>query len=188
MKTFTCINCKSTRCAEILYGRIPETEQLRADLKSGKVVLGGCIVSQKMPNRRCLDCGRKWIYENDEKSDNINQISIDMLEKMRLDLQKLHRSTADMQECLDRNRKQSLEKKAKAEAQLKEAEQVLAKLSQKYNAYLNNLRENDSDTLKAWVNLHISVTDLILNTEPPKDFGRQPSKFIDTTRRCEKYC
>lgn len=55
-----CSSCESERCAEILYGRRAETEQLRQDLESGKVVLGGCLVFEGMPRWRCLECGKEW--------------------------------------------------------------------------------------------------------------------------------
>jgi len=55
-----CKFCGSERCAEILYGRVAETKQLREDLESGKVVLGGCLVHGDMPRWRCLDCGKEW--------------------------------------------------------------------------------------------------------------------------------
>jgi len=57
-----CVYCGSPRSAEILYGRIAQAEELRADLDAGKVVLGGCIVSEDMPTHRCLDCGKEWKY------------------------------------------------------------------------------------------------------------------------------
>ena len=60
MENNKCVFCGSERCAEILYGRIGETEQLREDLATGKVVLGGCMVYDGMPCWRCLDCGKEW--------------------------------------------------------------------------------------------------------------------------------
>lgn len=59
-KIHTCIFCGSHRCAEILYGRIPGTRCLQADLAAGKVVLGGCIVPLDRPTHRCLDCNKEW--------------------------------------------------------------------------------------------------------------------------------
>jgi nucleoside triphosphatase len=55
-----CPSCGSTRCAEILYGRVSETEKLRDQICAGKVVLGGCLESDGMPEWRCLECGREW--------------------------------------------------------------------------------------------------------------------------------
>ena len=59
MKRPKCKFCGSERCAEMLYGRVAETKQLREDIKSGKVVLGGCLVHGDMPRWRCLDCGKE---------------------------------------------------------------------------------------------------------------------------------
>ncbi len=55
-----CRFCGSERCAEILYGRVAETERLREDLEAGRVVLGGCLVFAGMPRWRCLECGKEW--------------------------------------------------------------------------------------------------------------------------------
>jgi DNA-directed RNA polymerase subunit RPC12/RpoP len=60
MEKIKCEYCGSERCAKILYGRIKETEQLRDDLAAGKVVLGGCMVDDWMPEWRCLNCGEQW--------------------------------------------------------------------------------------------------------------------------------
>ena len=61
-----CSECGSEQCAEILYGRVAETEQLREALRSGRVVLGGCLVHEGMPRWRCLDCGTEWAEETGE--------------------------------------------------------------------------------------------------------------------------
>lgn len=60
MEKVKCDFCGSEHCAKILYGRIHETEQLRKDLATGKVVLGGCMVYDGMPEWRCLTCGKEW--------------------------------------------------------------------------------------------------------------------------------
>lgn len=59
----TCIFCGSTACVATLYGRIPLTKQLQADLDAKKVILGGCLTSTVLPMQRCLDCGKTWQHK-----------------------------------------------------------------------------------------------------------------------------
>jgi hypothetical protein len=56
----TCSGCGSSRQALIVYGLPEFTDELRARLDAGSVVLGGCCVSGEDPEWRCLDCRREW--------------------------------------------------------------------------------------------------------------------------------
>lgn len=49
MKNNACKFCGSVRCAQILYGRIVETKQLREALTTDQVVLQGSLFSKGMP-------------------------------------------------------------------------------------------------------------------------------------------
>ena len=52
----SCPNCHSPRIAEILYGLPSFSEQLDKDIKEGRVVLGGCCISDNDPDYKCMDC------------------------------------------------------------------------------------------------------------------------------------
>ncbi len=56
-----CPKCGSRNVVEILYG-LPDFSDLRmqADLKSGKIVCGGCCISGNDPDYRCRDCGYEF--------------------------------------------------------------------------------------------------------------------------------
>jgi predicted RNA-binding Zn-ribbon protein involved in translation (DUF1610 family) len=52
-----CPNCGHSPVAEILWGMPAFSEKLEADLKAGRVKLGGCIVSDDDPAWECQKCG-----------------------------------------------------------------------------------------------------------------------------------
>lgn len=57
-RTRKCPKCGSRNVAEILYG-LPDfsDSRLQADLKSGKIVCGGCCIPPDAPKYRCHECG-----------------------------------------------------------------------------------------------------------------------------------
>jgi hypothetical protein len=55
-----CPQCQSHNVAEILYGMPAFSEELEHDLDSGKIVLGGCFVSEGDAKFQCADCGTTW--------------------------------------------------------------------------------------------------------------------------------
>ena len=55
-----CPDCGSSRQALIFYGMPEFTDDLRARLEAGSVVLGGCCISGEDPEWRCLDCRLEW--------------------------------------------------------------------------------------------------------------------------------
>jgi len=56
----SCPFCKSKNIARILYGMPASSKKLDKDIKSGKLILGGCFVSDNSPVFQCNECGKKW--------------------------------------------------------------------------------------------------------------------------------
>ena len=54
-----CPKCKSTRIASILYGMPAFSEKLEREMEDGKIVLGGCCVTDDDPKWQCADCGQE---------------------------------------------------------------------------------------------------------------------------------
>jgi hypothetical protein len=52
-----CPSCGSHSLAAIEYGLPAFSEELREDEELGRVVLGGCLVTDDDPTKRCLACG-----------------------------------------------------------------------------------------------------------------------------------
>lgn len=182
-ESLACVYCGSHRHAEILYGRVPHTESLRADLAAGKVVLGGCIVSSAMPTRRCLDCGKEWRHEEP----TTNQTTRSILEHtksergLRLEtaasdpgvaaqvktLQQLHDAISALNQQMlageyDSRQAKTAEEKAKHAAILatkeREAEALRARLSTACAA--------NPQAKAAWIDLHQGLLrDLVVEVE-----------------------
>jgi hypothetical protein len=55
-----CPSCGGRDVAEILYGLPAVDEDLNRSLRAGHVVLGGCGVSEQMPQWRCGKCAHEW--------------------------------------------------------------------------------------------------------------------------------
>ena len=55
---FVCTKCGSKNTVRIVYG-YPSQETLEI-AKNGKVVLGGCIISDNDPVWHCNDCQNNW--------------------------------------------------------------------------------------------------------------------------------
>jgi hypothetical protein len=53
-KPAKCPECGSARIADILYGLIAVSEKLEAEIKAGRITLGGCCVDE--PIWQCADC------------------------------------------------------------------------------------------------------------------------------------
>lgn len=58
-----CPRCGAVSVAAILYGMPAFDERLAADLEAGRVALGGCCVSDDMPEWQCGRCSYKWIAD-----------------------------------------------------------------------------------------------------------------------------
>lgn len=53
-----CPNCGSGRSRPIAYG-FPGSDMTDA-FERGEVALGGCVIHDNSPSRRCRDCGFGW--------------------------------------------------------------------------------------------------------------------------------
>ncbi|MEZ6072258.1 MAG: hypothetical protein R3C10_18865 [Pirellulales bacterium] len=51
-----CPECGATAIAEIMYGLPDFNDDLNRQLDEGRVVLGGCVVSDDAPKWRCNEC------------------------------------------------------------------------------------------------------------------------------------
>lgn len=60
-----CPNCGARKVVSILYG-LPSSDVV-AEVTAGKVVLGGCCVTDCDPSWECTDCGTQ-IYEENLRS------------------------------------------------------------------------------------------------------------------------
>lgn len=56
IKPRKCPACGSSRMAEILYGLPALSVKLEKDLNAGRIVLGGCCVTDDDPEWQCADC------------------------------------------------------------------------------------------------------------------------------------
>ncbi len=65
-KKIKCQYCGSTNIAKILYGLPAFSSKLDEDLKMGKVVLGGCCVTDDDPDRHCNNCNKDF-HSNSSK-------------------------------------------------------------------------------------------------------------------------
>ena len=65
-----CPKCGSKRIARIQWGMPNFRDELKRELDEGTVVLGGCVVSDRDPSWRCLDCG-VVIFRAMDEEDNV---------------------------------------------------------------------------------------------------------------------
>ncbi len=61
-----CPVCNSQRIASYLYGLPAFSNKLEKDINEGKIVLGGCCISQDDPLFMCLDCKTDFFREVNE--------------------------------------------------------------------------------------------------------------------------
>jgi predicted RNA-binding Zn-ribbon protein involved in translation (DUF1610 family) len=55
-----CPKCGKKKIAEYLYGMPAYTESMQKDIDAGKIILGGCMVSDDNPQYKCQACGYEW--------------------------------------------------------------------------------------------------------------------------------
>lgn len=55
-----CPRCGSRETVRIQYGLPADSEQLEADIKAHRVVLGGCMVWDDQPDLSCAACGLEF--------------------------------------------------------------------------------------------------------------------------------
>lgn len=65
MSKKTCPICGGANISKILWGMPSWTPKLEKDLKSKKVVLGGCCISDCDPTYHCNDCDKGIFYSTD---------------------------------------------------------------------------------------------------------------------------
>lgn len=51
-----CPSCGSKKIAKILYGLPAFSEKLQKDMDEGKIVLGGCCITDEDPTWQCVEC------------------------------------------------------------------------------------------------------------------------------------
>lgn len=54
-----CPSCGSNRVSEILHGMPAFSDELEKEMNEGRVVLGGCCVTDDDPEWECAECGTK---------------------------------------------------------------------------------------------------------------------------------
>lgn len=59
-KNRTCPVCKSKSIAKFLYGMPIFSKKLIKDELEGRIVIGGCCISNDSPKYRCNKCGHEW--------------------------------------------------------------------------------------------------------------------------------
>jgi len=55
-KPSKCPECGSLRIARILYGYPAYSVELEADMKAGRIAIGGCCITGDDPASKCLEC------------------------------------------------------------------------------------------------------------------------------------
>jgi len=73
----SCPNCKSTVFAEILWGYPVDMKVIENEIDEGKIVLGGCIISNHDPKWECNKCHHRWGNREDDEIDSDNTSSFD---------------------------------------------------------------------------------------------------------------
>ena len=59
-KKLVCPKCESDNIASYQYGFVEMYPELKKNIDKGKVVLGGCCVTDDDPDRHCNDCEYDW--------------------------------------------------------------------------------------------------------------------------------
>jgi len=62
IKPKKCPSCGGSLIAGILYGLPHFTTRLNSDIAEGKIVLGGCCISDDDPAWRCVDCSTVFYW------------------------------------------------------------------------------------------------------------------------------
>ncbi len=62
MGELKCPYCGSTNISEYIYGYPAFDDEMRKQIESGKIILGGCEIdpSKAMPERKCNNCGKDF--------------------------------------------------------------------------------------------------------------------------------
>ena len=54
-----CPQCGHAPLADILYGYVLMNEDLEKEVEQGRIVLGGCVITDDDPRWVCTECGQK---------------------------------------------------------------------------------------------------------------------------------
>lgn len=60
-----CPKCGSKNVGRIMYGMPLFSDELMQKINSGKIILGGCCISNMAPKHHCNDCGERFGYPKD---------------------------------------------------------------------------------------------------------------------------
>lgn len=74
-----CPKCESSSVARILYGLPGDLEALQPDMDAGRIVLGGCVVTDHSPQWRCKACGHEW--SSPERMEAMREFALDIVLK-----------------------------------------------------------------------------------------------------------
>ncbi|MBC8394339.1 MAG: hypothetical protein H8E17_17440 [Deltaproteobacteria bacterium] len=58
-----CSKCGSNKIADIQYGMPAYSRKLERAIEAGKIILGGCCISDNDPSWQCTECGLKFFRE-----------------------------------------------------------------------------------------------------------------------------
>jgi len=64
-KPKVCPNCGGFKIAAILYGLQAQSSKLEQALEKGKIVLGGCVITDCDPAWQCIDCETRIFKKED---------------------------------------------------------------------------------------------------------------------------
>jgi hypothetical protein len=70
-----CPYCGGARVAAILYGLPAFDAQLDHDLEAGRIVLGGCCVSESAPDWRCGECSKEWATTEGAQGERVTGVN-----------------------------------------------------------------------------------------------------------------
>ena len=59
-RTNTCPNCHSADVAEIMFGEPAWSPDLAAQIETGEVTLGSCLIGDDSPRFECNACGKRF--------------------------------------------------------------------------------------------------------------------------------
>jgi len=60
LENMTCPQCSSSNVAEIFWGFPGNMDEIKEDLRNGRIILGGCVVTDHDPKLQCNVCHHRW--------------------------------------------------------------------------------------------------------------------------------
>ena len=60
MRKIKCPKCGSTNIARYLWGMPSFTPDLQEEIKQGKIILGGCCITEQDPQYHCNNCKKDF--------------------------------------------------------------------------------------------------------------------------------